>query len=45
VALSCSGWADLMGLPDDLRDDLELAALLHDVGKIGILDSILCVPD
>jgi HD-GYP domain-containing protein (c-di-GMP phosphodiesterase class II) len=44
VALSCSGWADLMGLPTDLRDDLELAALLHDVGKIGILDAILCKP-
>jgi response regulator RpfG family c-di-GMP phosphodiesterase len=44
VALSCSGWADLMGLPDELRDDLELAALLHDVGKIGIPETILHKP-
>ena len=44
VALCCSGWAELMGLPDELRDDLELAALLHDVGKIGVLDSILGKP-
>ena len=44
VALSCSGWSELMGLPDEMRDDLELAALLHDVGKIGVLDSILSKP-
>jgi diguanylate cyclase (GGDEF)-like protein/PAS domain S-box-containing protein len=44
VALSCSGWAELMGLPTALRDDLELTALLHDIGKIGILDAILCKP-
>lgn len=44
VALSCSGWAELIGLPDAVRDDLELSALLHDVGKIGVLDAILCKP-
>jgi len=35
VALACSGWAAQMGLPDDERDDIEIAALLHDVGVIG----------
>lgn len=44
VALSCSGWAEMIGLPDAVRDDLELSALLHDVGKIGVLDAILCKP-
>lgn len=44
VALSCSGWAEMMSLPAQLRDELELAALLHDVGKIGVLDSILAKP-
>jgi diguanylate cyclase (GGDEF)-like protein/PAS domain S-box-containing protein len=44
VALNCSGWADFLSLPEDLHADLELAALLHDVGKIGVLDAILCKP-
>jgi diguanylate cyclase (GGDEF)-like protein/PAS domain S-box-containing protein len=44
VALSCSGWAEMMGLPGELHTDLELAALLHDIGKIGVLDAILCKP-
>ena len=44
VALCCSGWAEMMSLPAQLRDELELAALLHDVGKIGVLDSILAKP-
>jgi putative two-component system response regulator len=33
-----------LGLPDDLTDVLELAAQLHDVGKIGIPDAILLKP-
>ena len=44
VALCCSGWAEMMSLPSQLRDELELASLLHDVGKIGVLDSILAKP-
>jgi len=33
--------AEQMGLPDDVVRDLEVFAPLHDVGKIGIPDSIL----
>ncbi|MCO8123410.1 diguanylate cyclase [Stieleria sp. TO1_6] len=44
VALFCSGWAERMGLDYDLRDRIEVAALLHDVGKIGIPDRILRKP-
>lgn len=33
-----------MGLEKDLMRDLELGALLHDIGKIGIPDSILTKP-
>ncbi|HEX3656948.1 MAG TPA: diguanylate cyclase [Pirellulales bacterium] len=41
VALACSAWAQKIGLPDTQRDELELAALLHDVGKIRVPDDIL----
>ncbi len=44
VALACSSWAMLLGLDDDLRDELEIAALLHDIGKIGIPDYVLTKP-
>ena len=44
VALFCSSWAEQMGLDDDLRDRIEVGALLHDVGKIGIPDRILRKP-
>ena len=36
--------ADELGLDDESRRALRLAALLHDVGKIGIPDSILRKP-
>lgn len=44
VALCCSGWAEMMSLPPVVRDELELAALMHDVGKVGVLDQILAKP-
>jgi diguanylate cyclase (GGDEF)-like protein/putative nucleotidyltransferase with HDIG domain/PAS domain S-box-containing protein len=44
VALGCSSWAELMRLAPDERDALEVAALLHDVGKIGVPDQVLLKP-
>ncbi|WP_436715406.1 diguanylate cyclase [Roseiconus lacunae] len=44
VALFCSSWSEAMGLESDHRDRIEVAALLHDVGKIGVPDRILRKP-
>jgi len=44
VALGCSSWALKMGLPESQRDEIELAALLHDIGKIGVPDRMLAKP-
>ncbi len=44
VALGCSSWALHAGLDDESRDIVEIAALLHDVGKIGVPDAILTKP-
>lgn len=44
VALTCSVWAQRLRLPEDDRDRIEVAALLHDLGKIGIPDRILRKP-
>jgi diguanylate cyclase (GGDEF)-like protein/PAS domain S-box-containing protein/putative nucleotidyltransferase with HDIG domain len=41
VALSCSKWAAARAMPDHERDLLEVAALLHDLGKLGIPDRVL----
>jgi diguanylate cyclase (GGDEF)-like protein/putative nucleotidyltransferase with HDIG domain/PAS domain S-box-containing protein len=41
VALACSNWATQLGMPQDQVDELEVAALLHDIGKLGIPDQIL----
>jgi len=41
VAAHAAGIAAEMGLPQDDIDRIELAGLLHDIGKIGIRDSIL----
>lgn len=44
VALACSAWAERLGLDEATRDRIEVAALLHDIGKIGIPDRILRKP-
>jgi len=44
VALGCSAWTLAMDLDDKQRDHIEVAALLHDVGKIGVPDHILQKP-
>ncbi len=44
VALGCSSWAAVMELDPAERDALEIAALLHDVGKIGVPDKVLFKP-
>ncbi len=33
-----------LGMPDDFCSDIELFSPLHDIGKVGILDSILRAP-
>ena len=44
VAIHCSAWAERLGLDESTRDRIEVAALLHDVGKIGIPDRIIRKP-
>ncbi len=44
VALGCSSWAAAMDLDDNTRDEVEVAALLHDVGKVGVPDKVLLKP-
>ncbi len=44
VALVCSAWTERFRLEAAERDRIEVAALLHDVGKIGIPDRILRKP-
>ncbi len=44
VAMSCSAWASRLGLDEAERDRIEVAALLHDLGKMGIPDRILRKP-
>ena len=36
--------ATLCGVPDEQLRDIEIAALLHDIGKIGVPDAILMKP-
>ncbi len=44
VAIGCSKWFSWRRLADTDRDLLEVAALMHDVGKIGVPDRILQKP-
>src|SRR5689334_6723330 len=44
VAMACSAWVQRIGLPAERRDEIEVAALLHDLGKIGVPDQILTKP-
>jgi diguanylate cyclase (GGDEF)-like protein len=44
VALYCSAWAYQQKLPETDRVAIEIAALLHDVGKIGLPEQILTKP-
>lgn len=44
VALVASGWGASAKLCEEDRDALEVAALLHDLGKIGVPDSVLTKP-
>lgn len=45
VALAASAWGLKMELPRAQRDVIEVAALLHDVGVIGLPDHILLKPE
>ena len=45
VALCCSAWATLQSQSDEQRDEIEVAALLHDIGKLGVPDSVLLKPE
>lgn len=44
VALGASSWTMATDLPEELRDDIEVASLLHDVGKLGVPDYVLSKP-
>lgn len=44
VTLGCASWALSLDLSPEQRDIIEVAALLHDIGKIGVPDSVLLKP-
>ena len=44
VALTCSAWSARLGLTAGERDPIEVAALLHDVGVLGVPDPVLLKP-
>ena len=41
IAVGCASWALSLDMSPEQRDVIEVAALLHDVGKIAVPDSIL----
>jgi PAS domain-containing protein len=41
VAMGCSTWALYKRLDDETRDVVELASLLHEIGKIAVPDALL----
>ncbi len=45
VALWCSAWAEQFQLSEADRDTLELAALMHDIGKMGASEGLLLNPN
>lgn len=45
VAIGCSKWATWKEMKPAERDVLEVAALLHDIGKIGVPDRVLQKPE
>jgi diguanylate cyclase (GGDEF)-like protein/PAS domain S-box-containing protein len=44
VTLGCASWALMLDMSEEQRDIIEVASLLHDIGKIGVPDSILLKP-
>lgn len=44
VALAASKWAEWRGMAEDPQSLLEVASLLHDLGKLGVPDQILQKP-
>lgn len=44
VALGCSAFCEFLGIEQSTRAQVEIAGLLHDVGKIGVPDHILNKP-
>lgn len=44
IGTICRGVSELLGWDDGQRIQLELAALIHDLGKIGVPDQILTKP-
>jgi diguanylate cyclase (GGDEF)-like protein len=44
VTLGCSSWSTRLGLAGKEHDEIEVAALLHDVGKLGVPDNIITKP-
>lgn len=44
VSEYCEALGRQLGLPEDMVDAIKIASLLHDVGKLGIPDSILLKP-